>query len=209
MAPRDSPLPQKTCGDVRGIACLGAWSPQGHPRITVLAVFAACSLRSGPGPPRRRGPWEGLASVHDSLQNVLREFLDHDREVAVVVDEYGNTTGLVSLEDIIEVIVGQISDEFDRPRGPSVEELSPTRFIVDGRLHLDELRRRGMEAEIEDDLVTTVSGLLMEIGQRVPKSGERFQAGNTHFRVLSAGDRRIHRVLVELTDDDTEPGNAD
>lgn len=135
------------------------------------------------------------------LEVVLRDFLANRREVAVVVDEYGATTGIVSLEDLVEVIVGEISDEFDRPRGLQLEELGDRTLVVDARVHVDELAHRGFDLP-QLDGVATVAGLLMEIAQRVPKAGEIFEVQNARFEVLSASDRRVKRVRVEMV----EPG---
>ncbi|HEY8580819.1 MAG TPA: hemolysin family protein [Beijerinckiaceae bacterium] len=120
--------------------------------------------------------------------------------MALVIDEYGGTDGLASIEDIVEVIVGDIEDEHDLIEGPTVLR-TPDGFVVDARAHLDEVA-----AETQIDLsglphaddVETIGGLVTVIAGRVPAKGEVFDADDrVRFEVLDADPRRIKKLLLQ------------
>jgi CBS domain containing-hemolysin-like protein len=135
---------------------------------------------------------------------LLRE-MQHAGHAAIVVDEYGGTAGLVTIEDIIEEIVGEIADEYDLDE-PGVEHLGAGTHRVSARLHLDELGEL-FGTEIEDEQVDTVGGLLAKALGAVPIAGSQARA---HGLVLTAErvEGRRHRlatVLVRRDTSTTEP----
>lgn len=133
---------------------------------------------------------------------LLRELQLESTHVAIVIDEYGGTAGLVTLEDLIEEIVGEIVDEYDA-EGPEVEELGPNRYRVSAQLGIDDLGEL-FGLDLEDDEVDTVGGLLAKQLGRVPIAGASALVELPDGRELrltaeaAAGRRnKIVTVLVE------------
>jgi CBS domain containing-hemolysin-like protein len=136
------------------------------------------------------------------VDELLREMQAAQTHMAIVVDEYGGTAGLVTIEDVIEEIVGEITDEYDVE--PSlVEELADGMLRVSTRLHVDELADR-LEIDLEDDDVDTVGGLLAKHLGRVPIPGAQVQFEGLELTAESAQGRRnrIGTVLVRRTTED-------
>ncbi|MFH9661197.1 hemolysin family protein [Streptomyces sp. NPDC017248] len=141
--------------------------------------------------------------------DLLREMQKERNHVAVVIDEYGGTAGIVTIEDILEEIVGEITDEYDREL-PPVEELGEDRFRVTARLDITDLGELYGLEEYDDEDVETVGGLLAKALGRVPIAGARAEVDLPDGRVLrltaeaAAGRRnKIVTVLVEPV-----PGSA-
>ncbi|MSQ41096.1 MAG: HlyC/CorC family transporter [Dehalococcoidia bacterium] len=133
------------------------------------------------------------------VYELLREFQEGRVHIAIVVDEYGGTAGLVTIEDILEEIVGEIEDEFQREQ-PKVEWVGEGEAIVDARLSLDDLKAQ-LEVEIEGEGFDTVGGFVYAHLGRVPNPGDQFTAEGVHVEVLSTTGRRIRRVKVRLLTD--------
>lgn len=128
----------------------------------------------------------------------LRDFQRGRSGLAVVVDEFGGTSGLVTLEDVLEEIVGEIHGEYDVDDPTAVEREGDDRFWVDGRLPLDDLSEMlGEIVERED--VTTVGGLVYSELGRVPKPGEELRIAGFRVVVEQIVRRRIRRVYFERT----------
>jgi CBS domain containing-hemolysin-like protein len=130
------------------------------------------------------------------VDELLREMQAQQTHVAIVVDEYGGTAGLVTIEDVLEEIVGEITDEYD-VEAPLVDELADGSLRVSARLHLDELSER-LDVELEDDDVDTVGGLLAKHLGRVPIPGAQVWLHGIELTAESAQGRRnrIGTVLV-------------
>jgi CBS domain containing-hemolysin-like protein len=136
-----------------------------------------------------------LIPTSKHIDEQLREFQSSRTHIAIVADEYGGTAGLVTIEDILEEIVGEIRDEYDVEE-PEIIQEGETRFWVSGRVTLDELSERlGSDLSAED--VTTVGGLVYELLGRVPKSGESMVRGDYRIVVERVRRRRIERVYFE------------
>jgi CBS domain containing-hemolysin-like protein len=133
------------------------------------------------------------------VDELLREMQAKQTHVAVVVDEYGGTAGLVTIEDVIEEIVGEITDEYDVEQ-PLVEELPDGALRVSSRLHIDELAER-VAVALDDDDVDTVGGLLAKHLGRVPIPGAQVDVDGLQLTAESAQGRRnrIGTVLVRRT----------
>jgi magnesium and cobalt exporter, CNNM family len=142
------------------------------------------------------------------VDQLLREMQAQQIHMAIVVDEYGGTAGLVTIEDVIEEIVGEITDEYDVEQS-LVEELPDGVLRVSTRLHIDELAER-MEIELDDDDVDTVGGLLAKHLGRVPIPGARVHVDGIELTAETAQGRRnrIGTVLVRRADDG-EPDAAE
>jgi CBS domain containing-hemolysin-like protein len=121
--------------------------------------------------------------------------------MALVIDEYGGTDGLVSIEDIVELIVGDIEDEHDVHEGPAIERLANGDFLVDAKADLDEAARElGVDFREEDtpQEVTTFGGLVAFLAGRVPIRGEIVPAPleGYEFEILDADPRRVAKLRV-------------
>lgn len=133
------------------------------------------------------------------IADLLREFRASGRHIVIVADEYGGTAGLVTIEDVLEELVGEIRDEYDdEERVIDVEE--HTRFWVSGRLNLDDLSEE-LQYDFRRDDVSTVGGLILELLGRVPRAGESLTIGP--FRVIAERvvRRKIERVFLERSAD--------
>ena len=134
------------------------------------------------------------------VQDLLQQMQAQRLHMAIVVDEYGGTDGLVTIEDLLESVVGDIEDEHDEDDGPLVRKLEEGIFLADARVELDELREvLGADFDPGEHLeeVDTLGGLLFSLEGRVPVRGEvitRFKG--FEFEILAADARRIKRVRI-------------
>ncbi len=147
------------------------------------------------------------------VDELLREMQAQQTHVAIVVDEYGGTAGLVTIEDVLEEIVGEITDEYD-VEAPLVDELPDGSLRVSARLHLDELSER-LDVELEDDDVDTVGGLLAKHLGRVPIPGAQVWLHGIELTAESAQGRRnrigtvlVRRVAAEPADEPLEAADV-
>lgn len=128
--------------------------------------------------------------------------------MALVIDEYGGTDGLASIEDIVEMIVGDIEDEHDRIEGPLVAAIESGCFLIDARAQLDEVAETAqidLSGLPHADDVDTVGGLVTMIAGRVPAKGEAFKADERLvFEVVDADPRRIKKLILRLDDASVE-----
>jgi CBS domain containing-hemolysin-like protein len=145
--------------------------------------------------------WQSLARppvfipISKRIDVQLRDFQASRTHIAIVSDEYGGTAGLVTIEDILEEIVGEIRDEYDVEE-PEIRQEGNRCFWVSGRLPLDDLRERlSWEFELED--VTTVGGLVYSLFGRVPRAGESITFSGFRIVVERVRRRRIERVYFE------------
>jgi CBS domain containing-hemolysin-like protein len=120
-----------------------------------------------------------------------------------VVDEYGGTAGLVTIEDLLEEIVGEIRDEYDVETEPVVEEPDGA-FVFSGKVSIDAIGEH-LGVEIEPDGFETIGGYVLTRVGRVPAVGERFELDGMIVEVLEAERRRIHKVRFRRT----VPANAE
>ncbi len=134
-----------------------------------------------------------------SISNVLREFQRRRTHMAIVVDEFGATTGLVTLEDIIEEVVGEIQDETDHEEA-EVQNRGDGTFLIDCKANIDKLTEVFPSAEIpEEHDFDTVGGLVIYLAGRLPREGESFRMGDLSIRVVEREGRRIRKVAVRVS----------
>ena len=138
------------------------------------------------------------------VPELLKQFQRQQTQCAIVVDEYGGTAGLVTIEDLLEEIVGEIRDEYDEETEPVVEE-GNGRYVFGGKVSVDEVAQR-LGVQIEREGFETVGGYLMSHLGRVPAVGERFDMDGLTVEVLDAERRRINRVRISrlATTEETE-----
>jgi CBS domain containing-hemolysin-like protein len=130
------------------------------------------------------------------VAEMLREFQRQQVQIAIVVDEYGGTAGLVTIEDLLEEIVGEIRDEYDVETEPIVDEGDGT-FVFSAKVNIAEVGDR-LGIEIEPEGFETVGGYVLTRAGRVPAVGETFESDGLQIEVLEAERRRIHKVRMRL-----------
>ncbi|MGZ8411374.1 MAG: hemolysin family protein [Gemmatirosa sp.] len=140
------------------------------------------------------------------VDDQLRDFRQRGAHLAVVVDEYGGTAGIVTIEDILEEIVGEIRDERDEEEAPVVAE-GERRFWVSARVTLDELSQV-LGVTIEHDEVTTAGGLVYELLGRVPRAGESLTIAGFRVVVERVIRRKVLRLYFERLPDASADGDA-
>ena len=128
------------------------------------------------------------------VPELLKEFQRKQVQMAIVVDEYGGTAGLVTLEDLLEEIVGEIRDEYDVETEPVVDEGNGS-WVFSAKANIDEVRDR-LKVEIEPEGFETVGGYVLTRVGRVPQVGETFELDGMQVEVLEAERRRIHKVRL-------------
>jgi CBS domain containing-hemolysin-like protein len=170
----------------------------GHPDAVVGVIYAKDILAIGPEDPR---PWRALirpaAFVPEgkTLDRQVRDFQRGPSHLAVVVDEFGGTAGIVTLEDILEQIVGEIQDEYDTDEVAPIQVVSEDQWRVEGGVALSELES-ALGHSFDRDDVSTVGGLVLAEFGRVPRSGESIDVEGYRLVVEHVVRRRVKRVAV-------------
>jgi magnesium and cobalt transporter len=135
-----------------------------------------------------------------NVSDLRKEFQQGRQHMAVVVDEYGNTAGLITIEDLVEEIVGEIEDEFSQAKKRFVETKDGA-FIVDAKMTVSDLAEETGIKLPEDTEYDTIGGFVVATLGKVPQQGETFQSNGVGLTVLEADDRRVHKVkLVALSE---------
>ena len=146
------------------------------------------------------------------LEDVLRQIQRKKTHFGFVVDEHGGVEGIITLEDLLEEIVGDISDEHDEEVNEQITEIEPRAYLLDGALAVRDLNRRLKTALPESDAYTTIGGFLMTAAGHVLQPGEIIEHDGLRFRVEKVERRRLLRVRLELPEKkeqaDAEPGRS-
>lgn len=130
-----------------------------------------------------------------NAKNMLLEFQSKKVHLAIAIDEYGGTSGLITLEDVLEEIVGEIEDEYDSPKPEDIQILEDESCLVSGRTSLEDLNEE-LGIDLVSDYVETVSGYLTERMGRVPQTGEQFALGRYSFQIKEADSKQVQWVLI-------------
>jgi magnesium and cobalt transporter len=130
------------------------------------------------------------------LNVLLREFRQNRYHMAIVIDEYGGVAGLVTIEDVLEEIVGDIEDEYDVDEEENIRQVSESDYIVKALTPIEEFNEE-FHTHFSDDDCDTIGGLILQQTGRLPLRGEVSRIGDFEFRVLNADQRQIH--LLRMT----------
>lgn len=130
------------------------------------------------------------------LNSLLKEFRDTHNHMAVVVDEYGGTAGIVTIEDILEQIVGDIEDEHDIDEEDDIRELGDGRYAIRALTPIEDFNER-FRTKFSNEEFDTIGGLVMQRFGHLPGRGEHTDIGGWRFTVLNADNRRIRLLEVE------------
>jgi CBS domain containing-hemolysin-like protein len=140
------------------------------------------------------------------ISEVLKELRDKKSHMAIVIDEYGGTAGILTLEDIIEEIIGEIMDEYDAEENRIVEQEDGT-LLVDARLAVEELEKY-LNMEFPEGNFESVGGLIVASLGKVPAVNEKFVFDNLEMTVEAADSRKVESVRVRKIGGETQPGAA-
>ncbi|HWA12682.1 MAG TPA: transporter associated domain-containing protein [Burkholderiales bacterium] len=138
------------------------------------------------------------------LNVLLKDFRSNRNHIAIVVDEYGGVAGLVTIEDVLEQIVGEIEDEFDFDETEANIVLERNgQYRVKAQTGIEDFNRT-FGTEFSDEDFDTVGGLVLDHLGRLPKRSEQFRIGDLNVKVLRADSRRLHALLVEKARTETQ-----
>ncbi|WP_200975027.1 gliding motility-associated protein GldE [Echinicola sp. 20G] len=136
------------------------------------------------------------------IDALLKDFQNKRVHMAIVVDEYGGTSGLVTLEDLIEEIIGEINDEFDDSEESLFKQIDDSTYVFEGKVSLNDFcKRLELDPQSFDEVKgdsESLGGLLLEINAKLPKSGSKIQFDKFTFTILAVDARRIKKVKVKL-----------
>ncbi len=138
-----------------------------------------------------------------TVEQLLLDFRRNRSQIAAVVDEFGGTAGIITLEDVLEEIVGDLADAHSAPERPLVEPVSEREFSISGQLPIHDWSD-AFGHDLEDDRITTVGGLVLKLLGHVPRSGDRVSYRNITFEVESMQGRRIERLRLSVRDPDAD-----
>lgn len=130
------------------------------------------------------------------LDQALAEFRRQRAGLAIVIDEFGGTAGLVTLEDVIEQLVGEVTDEFDAGDAQRIKEESPGTYVIDGLVSLDDIRDR-LDLTLADEPYDTVGGMVFGRLGRLAKVGDAVEIESYRFTVTQVDGRRVAQVRVQ------------
>lgn len=139
---------------------------------------------------------------HMMIDDLLKKFQKKKIHIAIVVDEYGATQGLISLEDILEEVVGEITDESDEEEELLYEKIGERTYIFDAKIHIGEfVRAIGYDEDAFADVeghAETLAGLMMELKRDLPRRGDELQSHGVKFFIATMEGRRVDKIKVEV-----------
>ena len=136
-----------------------------------------------------------LPETLDLLES-LKEMREQSRTFALVLDEHGGVAGVISIRDILEQLVGDLSDEFDEDEEPTIVKIRAGRWLVDGQTHVDKVRE-ALGLEIPEGEYVTFAGYILDLAGEIPAAGSVYTQGDWSFRVQSVTKRRISEIVAE------------
>jgi putative hemolysin len=136
-----------------------------------------------------------LPETLDLLES-LKEMREQRRTFALVLDEHGGVAGVISIRDILEQLVGDLSDEFDEDEEPTIVKIRPGRWLVDGQTHVDRVED-ALGLVIPEGEYVTFAGYILDLAGEIPAAGSVYNQGDWSFRVQSISKRRISEIVAE------------
>lgn len=133
------------------------------------------------------------------LDVLLKEFRQQRYHMAIVIDEYGGIAGLITIEDVLEQIVGEIEDEFDIPEAANIQKINNTEYNISALTAVEEFNEQ-FNTNYTDEEFDTIGGLVMHEFGHLPKRGETIQLGSFRFKILHADSRRVRLLRLHLPD---------
>ena len=143
----------------------------------------------------------GIIPESMAANNVLEEFISKNRNIAVVVDEFGGTAGIVTMEDIIEEIFGEIDDEHDQEQYVQ-EKIADDEFIFSARLEIDMINEKFRIGLPEKEEYETLGGMIINYAETIPEKGDEFNIENFNIKILEVEETKIIKVQLKLIQQD-------
>ena len=131
------------------------------------------------------------------LNILLKQFREDRNHMALVIDEYGILAGLVTIEDVLEEIVGEIEDEHDAQEISQIRKISENNFMVQALTPIDDFNNY-FDSNFSQDEFDTIGGIIIHEFGRLPKRNEKIQKENFSFHITHADNRRLHSIRVTL-----------
>ena len=180
----------------------------GEDKDEILGILLAKDLLrgvvadNGPGTVRELLRPAVLIPESKKLNVLLREFRQSRNHMAIVIDEYGGVAGVITIEDVLEEIVGEIDDEHDEAEDPAalIAAQADGQYVVDALTPIDDFNER-FGADFDDDEYDTIGGLITAAIGHLPEAGEELTLGRFSFRVASADARRLHALHLSIHGD--------
>jgi CBS domain containing-hemolysin-like protein len=139
-----------------------------------------------------------------NTSDLFKEMQQNSVSIAIVIDEYGSSVGMITTEDLLEEIVGDIRDEYDQDEEEEFVRLSENVYRIDASCKLDDINN-AIGSDFQSDDNDSIGGYITEKLDRIPKTGERFSIDNFEFKIESATKARIDHVIMRVN----EPAEAD
>lgn len=130
-----------------------------------------------------------------TMDNLLREFQRRQSQIAIVIDEFGGTSGLITLEDVLEEIFGEVQDEFDKDEEADIKEIGENKYLANAMMRLDEIKEF-FDIDIVDEDVDTIGGLVLKILGRIAQLGDVVEILNLEFIVKEIDGARITKLQI-------------
>ncbi|MFA6775493.1 MAG: hemolysin family protein [Sphaerochaetaceae bacterium] len=164
----------------------------------VGVLYAKDILRSGDGKPfcvrtLMRQPYFVPESKH--LDDLLHEFKRRKVHIAIAVDEYGGVSGIICMEDILEVIVGEIQDEFDGDEPEEIRSVGDGSFFVDSRTPIEQVNEE-LDLNLDDEENETIGGYVFELFGKIPAKGESIDDGQARYTVVGIDGHKIKGLKI-------------
>jgi CBS domain containing-hemolysin-like protein len=134
----------------------------------------------------------------EELNDLLIEMRNNEPGMCIVLDEYGQAEGLITLEDIVEEIIGDIHDEFDEAEKQVIRAVGENEYIVEGSINLDDFNDQ-LNTNIDSEDYESLGGLIIEHLDRLPNKGDFVEIDNCNLAVIKMDDKRIDLVKVVIT----------
>jgi magnesium and cobalt transporter len=180
----------------------------GHTRIpfykdtidNIIGILHAKDLLKLRGnPPDSKIPADILRTPYfvpgnKSVSELLRDLKDKKTHLAIVADEYGGTAGIITVEDILEEIVGEIMDEHDNDQ-PLLSVIDDNKILVDARLEIEKLEEH-LGIKLPEADFESVGGFIIHLLGKIPEEGEKVSYENLHMTIQSADDRKIYKIMI-------------
>jgi len=144
------------------------------------------------------------------MDNLVREFKKTQGQMAIVIDEFGGTSGLITLEDVLEEIFGEVQDEFDADEEADIKEISLNTYHANAMMRIDEIAEF-FEIEIEDEDVDTIGGLVVKELGRIAEINDTVEINDLEFTVKEIDGARITKLLIvkKIPNENEEPAEKD
>lgn len=135
-----------------------------------------------------------------AASEILEKFIEEKRNIAVVIDEYGGTSGIITIEDVIEEIFGEIEDEYDT-EDHTEKQLDEHTFVFSARMEVDHINEKYDLKLPEDEEYETLGGFVFHHMEKIPVQGENFSLSDLKFTVMKASESRVELVKIQVLED--------